>query len=80
MSTLLGAGGGCHYIDVPLPADVLTALPHGRMQHLADWPRMWRPGDLVDVTTTDGISYAGVVLEVSLATRAVLIELDKADA
>jgi hypothetical protein len=79
VSTLLGAAGGRHCITVELPASVVDALPHSRMQHTVDWPHMWRPGDPVAVETADGIQYAGLVLEVSHATRAVLIELDHLD-
>ena len=80
MSTLLGSGGAAHDIAVSLRAKVVDALPHGRLQYLADWPHMWHPGDLVTITTSDGVWYAGMVLDVSPSTRAVLIELDKADA
>ena len=79
MSTLRGTGGGVHDITVSLAADVITALPHGRMQHRVDWPHLWQPGDHVSVMSSDGQRYLGMVLDVSYATRAVLIELDHAD-
>ena len=79
MSTLLGTGGGCHYVTVPLAAAVVEALPHNRLQHRVDWPHLWHPGDHVAVETSDGMRYAGMVLDVSGRTKAVLIELDHAD-
>jgi hypothetical protein len=79
VSTLLGAGGGSHDIDVALRAKVIEALPHCRLQHVVDWPHLWRVGDLVAVTTSDGVSYSGMVLDVSPRTRAILIELDHLD-
>ncbi len=79
MSTLLGSGGGCHDIAVSLRAAVVEALPHNRLQHRVDWPHLWQRGDHVAVETSDGMRYLGMVLDVSFATRAVLIELDHAD-
>ena len=75
----MGTGGAAHDIIIGLTASVVEALPHCRLQHRVDWPHMWHPGDLVAVETSDGISYAGMVLDVSGRTRAVLIELDHVD-
>jgi hypothetical protein len=67
---------GYHDIDTEIDSGTLEHLPHGLMEHHAFQPHMWRAGDPVDVTTTDGRRYPGRALEVSNATGKVLIQLE----
>lgn len=71
-----GEPQGYHDIDTEINAAMLEHLPHGLMQHHAFQPHLWRAGDRVDVTTTDGRRYPGRALEVSNATGNVLIQLE----
>jgi hypothetical protein len=67
---------GFHDIDTEIDSGILEHLPHGMMQHHAFHPHLWRAGDRVAVTTTDGRHYKGRALEVSNATGNVLIQLE----
>lgn len=76
MSTLIRRDGGYHDIDVELDSGTIAHLPHGLMQHHAFQPQMWRVGDLVVVTTTDGERYEGRAVDVSMDTGNMLVRLD----
>ena len=76
MSGILSRSGGAHAITVDMASDVLEALPHGRLQHHVDWPHLWKPGDNVAILSSDDRRYVGMVLDVSMVRKTILIELD----
>jgi len=76
VSSRLSAAGGSHAITVDMPSGVLDSLPYGRLQHRVDWPHLWKPGDNVSILSSDDRRYVGMVLDVSMVKKTILIELD----
>ena len=74
-TTSPGEPHGYHDIDTELDSATIGCLPHGLFHHHAFQPHLWRAGDPVVITDTDGRRHEGRAIEVSNHTGGVLIQL-----
>lgn len=76
MSTRISGSESDHQIVAAQTSGQLDNAPYGRFSYLARHPHLWYQGDRVAILSADGKHYAGLVVDVSRVTSAVLIEME----